>query len=256
MEKLIPPKLYKFQSYNSNSFENLKNQCVWFSKPEKFNDPFDCSISYMMNNISKKNWRIIGKYFSDYWAEDTDEARKSRMSKFLQDKTIKTDTRNIVASILIKNVKEGLKKDFDNLGIVCLTEKPDNILMWSHYADGHRGFCLEFNTSFAPFSGAEKVKYAKKLPILRLKDDPDLDLTRDIVLTKSKGWAYEKEWRIIREGGDTGVIYESASLTGIYFGCAMPKSQKGILTKIFLGTSVKIYEMKRHENEFKVSFNT
>lgn len=33
----------------------------------------------------------------------------------------------------------------DSMGVVCLSEHGDDILMWSHYSDGHQGFCLEFD---------------------------------------------------------------------------------------------------------------
>ena len=47
-------------------------------------------------------------------------------------------------------------------GIYCLSAVPDHILMWAHYADGHRGFCLQFlNNINDPFC-------AKRRP-----DDPD-----------------------------------------------------------------------------------
>lgn len=86
-----------------------------------------------------------------------------------------------------------------------------------------------------------------------MKDDLNFDLSRDVALTKSKGWTYEKEWRIMREGGDVEIKYEPASLTGVYFGCAIPKDHKDVLTAILSGTSTKIYEMKRHQKEFQVS---
>ena len=33
----------------------------------------------------------------------------------------------------------------NSLGIFCLSERSDDILMWSHYSNGHRGVCLQFN---------------------------------------------------------------------------------------------------------------
>ena len=38
-----------------------------------------------------------------------------------------------------------LKKTFQNWGVYCLCEKPDNLLMWSHYASAHQGICLQFD---------------------------------------------------------------------------------------------------------------
>ncbi len=38
--------------------------------------------------------------------------------------------------------------------------------MWSHYADSHKGICLEFDTSFEPFNKSRQVKYGNKIPII------------------------------------------------------------------------------------------
>ena len=45
-------KLYKYYSFEDKySIENLKNGLVHFSKPEKFNDPFDCAVSISLDKI-------------------------------------------------------------------------------------------------------------------------------------------------------------------------------------------------------------
>ncbi|WP_214826490.1 DUF2971 domain-containing protein [Chryseobacterium sp. ISL-6] len=33
-----------------------------------------------------------------------------------------------------------------NFGIYSLTTKNSNLLMWSHYGNSHKGFCIGFNT--------------------------------------------------------------------------------------------------------------
>lgn len=47
------------------------------------------------------------------------------------------------------NVFGGLFADRMNdlIGLLCLTEKPDNLLMWAHYADSHAGFVVSALTS-------------------------------------------------------------------------------------------------------------
>ena len=52
----------------------------------------------------------------------------------------------------------------------CLTENPNSILMWSHYADKHTGFCIEYNFNQADSSITDhlvKVKYSNKLVHLK-----------------------------------------------------------------------------------------
>ena len=56
----------------------------------------------------------------------------------------------------------------NNIGIFSLSKVPDNILMWSHYADSHKGIVLEFDSNHAYFN---KFKYENSLQITRRKTD-------------------------------------------------------------------------------------
>jgi len=55
MNQKVPPKLYKYQSYNTQTLNNLKNSLIWFSKPSRFNDPFDCSIVYLVEGMKDED---------------------------------------------------------------------------------------------------------------------------------------------------------------------------------------------------------
>ena len=66
MAENIPPKIYKFQSFeNRYSIENLKHGQIWFSKPEGLNDPFDCAIP--TNFIGTDNEEEMAKFFTGYY---------------------------------------------------------------------------------------------------------------------------------------------------------------------------------------------
>jgi hypothetical protein len=85
--------------------------------------------------------------------------------------------------------------------IYCLTPHPDLTLMWSHYADNHRGICLEFSTENNDlFSNACKVSYRKEYPQWSLHT---MDEYLEVFLTKSDDWKYEEEYRIIARAGAT-----------------------------------------------------
>ena len=86
--------------------------------------------------------------------------------------------------------------------VFCATESPTNALMWSHYADSHRGICIGFRTSSpAILASARQVVYARTVPSV------DFDQNREAALesaafTKSTDWAYEVEWRILSTNPD------------------------------------------------------
>src|SRR5437773_2275646 len=84
-------------------------------------------------------------------------------------------------------------------GVLSLTGKPMNLLMWAHYAASHSGMMLEFDAdapSFKALGKVWKMCYAKD----RITCDctqPPADLAW--FLGKSEEWIYEDEYRIIRD---------------------------------------------------------
>ena len=44
------------------------------------------------------------------------------------------------------------------VGILCLTEVPDSLLMWAHYADSHKGFLVGFNTTHTFFTNMKVLE--------------------------------------------------------------------------------------------------
>lgn len=91
-----------------------------------------------------------------------------------------------------------------NIGVLCLSEVSDSLLMWGHYTDCHRGFAVGFNSEspfFARRRGPDdefgflrQVQYQLKRPNVNLSATTAVEW----FLTKSNVWAYEREWRIMR----------------------------------------------------------
>ncbi|QSX31785.1 DUF2971 domain-containing protein [Shewanella cyperi] len=88
------------------------------------------------------------------------------------------------------------------IGVLSLTEKADNLLMWSHYAESHSGYCIGFksNHSFFNRKRSEKDEFyhlrkVKYLPRRPSKLMVDMNGT-DMFLLKSDIWEYEQEWRM------------------------------------------------------------
>jgi hypothetical protein len=146
-------------------------------------------------------------------------------------------------------------------GVTCFSELNDNLLMWSHYGGGYKGFCLQFTTALLPFDKIKKVIYRKDLPTVdfaHLLNTPDnygrvLD---ELFCTKSEDWAYEAEWRAIHAQANTRYTYPADSLTGVYFGPDISEESKEIICLILGGQNeiVKFWQGKLSKTEFKVEF--
>ena len=132
-------------------------------------------------------------------------------------------------------------------GVLCMTEDAANLLMWAHYAACHRGFCLEFSTSFDPFQGAvQPVQYQELMPVLDpFTYNPDT-FVDSILLGKSTHWSYEREWRRVEHNVEDPLDaerwdeddlppsprilhYPAKALTGIITGCQFPETRRADL---------------------------
>ena len=83
------------------------------------------------------------------------------------------------------------------VGVLCLSDVYDDILMWSHYADNHRGICLIFETNYEFFANAIPVRYQQARPRVNQITQTTEQMLENAIFTKSSAWAYEKEWRIL-----------------------------------------------------------
>lgn len=113
-------------------------------------------------------------------------------------------------------MQQMIQENYSNkFGILCLSEKCDNLLMWAHYTDCHKGFLIGFKSTNNFFHQSRykldqihrirKVRYSKKRPdfpgVSLNKDEKEqlVNIAFDFFLTKSNHWKYEQEWRFIRE---------------------------------------------------------
>jgi len=131
----------------------------------------------------------------------------------------------LVGALLIETLARGV-------GILSLTEKADNLLMWAHYAQSHEGFVIGFNMRDPFFSRPDarkdalhdlrKVRYSTRRPQLKFLTELSL---LEMYFTKGKEWKYEQEWRMYttmpeletRSALESGLrsITQSGSVTGL-----------------------------------------
>jgi len=135
------------------------------------------------------------------------------------------------------NIAIHLRGFLKKLGVACFSgEGADHVLMFSHYADRHRGIALAFDVvtdgsisdlSFLG-SGGHSVDYVDDLP--EFSDCQDSSGARRVVLTKHRKWEYENEYRVFAdlEECDPSPIrhYEPGELSGVIFGLRTPQEDR------------------------------
>lgn len=139
-----------------------------------------------------------------------------------------------------------------HFGVLCLTTNPDHKLMWAHYADGHRGFVLEFDTNNPRFELTEemhKVVYSSTSPTY----NPVVG-SQGWWKVKSKDWGYEGEYRMtirlekcekkILSGGKFVYLRHlpRECVKAVYIGLKMEESKKRELRAICQPTGIEVYQ--------------
>lgn len=209
-----PRRLYKYRTLNIHSERMITADEVYVPSPLEFNDPFDCRIPVVPTGSIDDFRKLLYEHFT---AKDpnltTTELRQLIESK-LSEGAHEDPTK------MKKAIEDAVERQLRATGVYCLSAKNDDILMWSHYADGHQGFCVEFEDD-SPNSfldRANKVTYQEDLPVLNFFDE---DWLHSFLTTKSERWSYEEEWRIIKVDGAGIAGIPEGILTGLIFGCKM-----------------------------------
>jgi len=188
---MTPNRLFHYRPFKEEHLVSLLLEGkLKLSRPDKFNDPWDCRVHYQIPTDPAGRERVI-----EHWKElhrkkfpHISEAKRALMAYDFKSNPSK------VADGLANAEKILYGTLCNQYRIYCLSEKPDVPLMWGHYAGSHAGICLEFDARCRPFAAAEKVKYVSAYPAFDV-----LRGSYESLFTKSAAWSYEAEWRLIAE---------------------------------------------------------
>ena len=126
-----------------------------------------------------------------------------------------------------------------NAGVACFCRSITNPLLWSHYANSHKGFVVGYNKEHPWFVGEPHegnvlfdVKYEDALPTL--EHFPNIDEFRlEAMRTKPTCWAYEQEVRLFWTPGNQKFAMPEESIKELIFGVRMPPDRREeIISKV------------------------
>jgi hypothetical protein len=203
-------RLFRYQRFVPARLDTLLTQrTIYFSSPDEFNDPWDCKPWFTTPSDSGGRENIIQWFnrVSRKHHPDVDETLRAREIDRLRNDP----------NYLGSKIEEASRAIMAELGrryrVCCLTARPDCPLMWAHYADKHRGVCLEFDVWQRDLCSAIKVEYRDTYPVFPLDEGTDISP----FYTKSADWQYEQEYRLIAE--EESMAYSAVTMKtkdGIY----------------------------------------
>ena len=133
---------YKYLPFTEGALKTISEGTIKFTCPLEFNDPFDCLPYYDTTTIGRLP-KIRPELF-----KAAGERRGLSPAQRLQKKG------EFVAR-LRNRINDGTfaKVNLSRVGVVSLSKTALSVLMWSHYAEFHQGFVLEFRI---PIKGSRR----------------------------------------------------------------------------------------------------
>ena len=249
------------EEYNIDAFEK---DYIWFSDFSLVNDPFDGRSDYI-------------------WDKNDDKLAISRIHELLGEDS------GVDIKRLVEERNNTQYEDINPFHISCFSKQYKDIRMWSHYANGHKGFALIFSSvekkqglcikidgkSVGYVDGKNRfviddeylvlhpVRYSKNKPVPIVSSEAGLNTgiakMRKNITTKYIKWAYEEEKRLILYIGSiidsNKVYYDSNSLQGIIIGCSATLAVENSLIKTAKQKGLKVYKASKIYGEYSLAIS-
>ncbi len=230
---------FKYRGIDKRLLEQLVHSRMYFPYRAQLNDPFDCNVDIIRaidHAIAKgacKDVALLGRFRRD-------EAVTQRFSK---------------------NVGEM------GIGSFSLTE--NETLLWSHYANDHRGVALRYDFPMSFLNdednilGVSAVSYEPNAISDWLAENAHLysenhqefitGLLKKVLMSKAPAWSYEQEARIVRP--ETGLFdFPRETLTHVIFGLQTSQQDEELIRSLIgkYYNSVKFGRAVQTDDDFGI----
>lgn len=153
---IYPKKLYRYRPVSVKTIEALKNNKLYFSTSNYYDDPFDTFINVRIKDIRPSLTELQSADESDL-AKIATVLLKEFDKKELDNRSALAIVNQFKESIKTRQNADGLEAYFRNIRneikketlSVCFSESPFNETLWLKYADQHRGFSVEYDLNDA-----------------------------------------------------------------------------------------------------------
>jgi hypothetical protein len=206
-----PRQLFKY--FDPSRVDFLRSMLIRFTPLGAFNDPFEGRpevLSVMPEGeLNASISEMIESEIEIEYAKLPQEARlqisKEKYASLFRE-LIEKQTPQISAGVrsITPHFVQTIHSKFDELiGALCLSEVPDSLLMWAHYAASHAGFVVEFDPTDAFFNSrrtdSDEFGFLRRVLYRDARPSGALtSMTEELFTVKSSHWSYEREWRMLR----------------------------------------------------------
>jgi len=259
--------IYKFRDWGNEYHRDIITQQLFFcSSISNFNDPFDSTIPIDYEGLTQKEKiQSVENHVTNNFPRAIGPERLKLIERVFQESAIDDPEQ------LQKNHKDVvIPKIEEEIGILSFAGNKKHVLLWSHYACSHSGFCVgidreELQQSLRPLLLTEK-KFLKFYDVMYQEDYPKinpLNVTAEEyfslpLIIKSSVWNYEDEVRLIfKDGANELLKIEKDFFKEITLGCRIPeKFEKEILDIVKSEfKDLPVYKAELSDQSFSLNFN-
>lgn len=200
--------MFQYRPPTAWALANLCRGVVYFRSPRDFNDPYDSRTPPMLRHLTDKQFAYLrGRSLGALGKPSAEDAA----------------TPGGLIRYINGQLKQGHEKRMERCGVACFSKRNDNLLLWSHYADSGKGFCLAFDNNDPGLGLSFDVKYRRKFPTaydyVKQGIKGKKSLFPALLLThKYKEWEYEQEVRMIQFRQIGEKHYPPEILKAVYLG--------------------------------------
>lgn len=288
------PYLYKYTSADT-ARKVINTQKFRWSSPLLFNDPFDHQTG-VVHKFTGEDIALALEQAAELAIFDDADFKPIHSTRYgeclrmlrnirerLPREEVMRDLRSASLSMaknfprLCETLNTVLTSFLTHSRVLCLTETPDNVVMWSHYASEHRGAVFKLRRLEQldhRFLVARDVVYTDEpvnyLPLQEYVDnlvgyayhDPNSRIW-DVAYRKHPDWAYEREWRVhiplldgpvsdgISDWDEPKELFEA-----IYLGCRMEPEAVADISRLVSEClpETEIYQARKCLDRIRLEF--
>ena len=294
----IPEKLYRYRSFNEYSLSDFENGKISLCHAGMFPDKYDSYIYVDRNKIHQDLEFALKNALQNCLQDVTQKSpflKTEKASEICYYRELGLSEKQIIEKLynnysnFIDDIKNDMKKretrlrnSCSNAKIGCFTESVQSKYMWDRYADGYKGFALEYDFRKCIYKYTNINLNVNLFPVIYTDILPDFTLEEGNLYVREcfskldvnnvwsymldincpfnqlyfykaylykdrKEYSHECEWRMLyynlEDDNDYVSIPDVECLKAIYYGPDIKYENKERLHKIAMEKGIKEYEV-------------
>ncbi len=256
--------LFRFSAFPKRHVELTKNQYEKIKKIIKEGNGVDCCIINDKDKLIEKKWYGNDCYLLNDIRNNSITLSSPQGFNDPMDPLVKAwiENKRIHSKGIDKNLYSLIEETWSRIRIGCLVDplrnkrkckrripriEDCNPLMWAHYADHHKGLCIQYRIKPDDLINTDDI-------VLRLLDvnydfpfplDGNIPFV-DSLIAKGDYWRYENETRLImysRKKVDYHYQLKNVGIEAVYMGWRIDKGKRDYLKSMLRGSDIKLFQM-------------